>query len=183
MEDNKQTPNPYLQNRVRFCTNCTCFKGTNSKQMLCGWHRSVFWVAGAVLRFMWCANPDPRGYRVTKDPSVTAKGNVERLARTSDTDKAESWRSTVAHWWMCTHIQYSTHTSIDVCLADLPRSACAIKLQGLRLRLTAEWEARTLQSSDTHESTLSITNIQGQSRMKRKPVGPGTTTSRRHHHN
>lgn len=37
-----------------------------------------------------CANPDPRGYRGTKDLSVTAKGGMECLAQTSDIDKAGS---------------------------------------------------------------------------------------------
>lgn len=77
---------------------------------------------------MHCANPDPAGYRQTKDVSVTAKGGMECLAQTSDIDKAgsqsacrEEQRGTVAcihaytharartrlHTWM--HLQKMAH--------------------------------------------------------------------------
>lgn len=66
---------------------------------------------------MHCANPDPAGYRQTKDVSVTAKGGMECLAQTSDIDKAgsqsacrEAQRGTVACAQTHTHTHAHLHT-------------------------------------------------------------------------
>lgn len=85
---------------------------------------------------MHCANPDPVGYRQTKDVSVTAKGGMECLAQTSDIDKAGSQSACReaqlqacihTHARVCIHgcICKRWHTS-DICICiQSARSQCS----------------------------------------------------------
>lgn len=95
---------------------------------------------------MHCANPDPAGYRQTKDVSVTAKGGMECLAQTSDIDKAgsqsacrEEQRGTVACMHACIHTRTRTHAFayMDAFAKDGTHLiyAYASKVQGLTAQI------------------------------------------------
>ena len=86
---------------------------------------------------MHCANHDPRGYRGTKDLSITEKGSMECLAQTSDTDKIGSQspyrEGHISN--VCAHIHTRVCLHTWMHLPGLPHLSHAFKMQELGAQL------------------------------------------------
>lgn len=136
---------------------------------------------------MHCANPDPGGYRRTKDLSVTAKGGMECLAQTSDIDKAgsqspcrEVHRDTVA----CVHTHkhacmdaFTRAGTVSICIQNA-RSQGSNRQQNDR---PGHWRAPKCMK--THFPSQ-ISRAKGTEMMAgAKTLGLGALASHRQHHN